>query len=140
MSDVNLTISKEVVTPIVEAKIKEAILLALGGGDVLIDKVVNNILTQKVAANGTVSNYSSDNKYSWMEIAVTNSINNAARLAIQEVIAKSSEYVARETAVQSHKNQDVGADVHDHIRISPTIVVVGATLVHCASHIADIVL
>jgi len=57
-----------------------------------------------------------------------------------EVIANRAEYVVLETAVPSHKNQEAGAEVPDHILISPVIVVVGATLVHCASHIAETVL
>ena len=41
MNDVNLSISKEVVTPIVEAQIKSAVTEAMGGSEKLIDSLYN---------------------------------------------------------------------------------------------------
>lgn len=84
MSDVQLTISKEIVAPIVEAKIKEAILNALGGSDKLIENVVNTIVNKKVDATGKVSTYSSDNKYTWLDVVLTKTIQEQAELAIKE--------------------------------------------------------
>lgn len=49
--------------------------------------------------------------------------------------AKRSEYVALDTAVQSHINHPAGAEEPENIRISPTIDVTGdvpvSTLSHC---------
>lgn len=90
MSDVQLTISKEVVAPIVEAKIKEAILGALGGKESVIEKVVNEILNKKVSSNGTLSSYSSDNKYSWIDIVLTKTIQEQTEAAIKEHLATAS--------------------------------------------------
>lgn len=93
MSEVQLTISKEIVTPIVEAKIKEAILAAMGGKESLIEGVVNAIISKKVDKNGKVSSYSHDNKYTWLDIVVTEQIHKATEEAIKEVIANQSENI-----------------------------------------------
>lgn len=93
MSDVQLTIGKEIVNPIVEAKIKEAILSALGGGEQLIAKVVDQILKQKVNEKGSVSSYSHDNKFTWLDVVLTNQINEIARDAIKEEISKNSQVI-----------------------------------------------
>ena len=85
--NVNLTISKEIVNPIVEAKIKEAVIAAMGGADELIAKVVKQIIDTHVSFDGKVSSYSSDNKFKWLDIAVTNQIKEAAKEAIKEMMS-----------------------------------------------------
>ncbi len=90
MSDVVLSIDKGIVTPIVEAKIKEAVIAAMGGRDTLIEGVVGRILTQKVDATGKVGSYSSDNKYSWLDVVLTQTIQKAAEAAIKEELDKAS--------------------------------------------------
>lgn len=62
-----------------EAKIQEAILAAMGGKDDLVARVIDQVFNQKVNAEGKVSNYSSDNKYTWIEVAVINQINTAVK-------------------------------------------------------------
>lgn len=112
MSDVQLTIGKEIVNPIVEAKIKEAIISALGGGEQLIAKVVDQILKQKVNEKGSVSSYSSDNKFTWLDVVLTNQINEIAKEAIKEEIAKNS-LVIKEALVknlQTKKGSNMVAD------------------------------
>ena len=85
--NVNLTISKEIVNPIVEAKIKEAVIAAMGGANDLIAKVVKQIIDTPVSYDGKISQYSSDNKYKWLDIAVTNQIKEAAKEAIREMMS-----------------------------------------------------
>lgn len=87
MSEVQLTISKEIVTPIVEAKIKEAILAAMGGKESLIEGVVNGVLSKKVDSKGQISSYSSENKHTWLDVVVTQQIQKAVEEAVKEVIA-----------------------------------------------------
>lgn len=89
-NNVSLTISKEIVTPIVQTKIQEAVLSAMGGADVLIKKVVDQIITQKVDEHGKVNSYSSSNKFSWLDIVVTQQIKEALEIEIREQITKSS--------------------------------------------------
>lgn len=85
--NVNLTISKEIVNPIVEAKIKEAVIAAMGGADDLIAKVVKQIIETPVSYDGKISQYNSDNKYKWLDIAVTTQIKEAAKEAIREMMS-----------------------------------------------------
>jgi len=93
MSDVSLTLSKEVVLPIVESKIKGAIMDALGGSDEIVAKIVDKIFKEKVNAEGKVSQYSSDNKFDWFDIAVTSQIQAAVKAELGVQISKSSESI-----------------------------------------------
>jgi hypothetical protein len=88
--NVNLTISKDIVNPIVTAKIQEAITEALGGKDKLIAGLLDKIIMQKVDKNGKVSSYSSENKYSWLEASVNLQIENAIREELKKQIADMS--------------------------------------------------
>jgi hypothetical protein len=65
--DIALTISQDVVKPIVDAKIQAAIVAALGDGTDLIKAAVAKALEVMVDRNGKISQYSSDNKYPYME-------------------------------------------------------------------------
>lgn len=85
--NVNLSISKEIVNPIVEAKIKAAVIEAMGGTDVLINKVVDNVLNQNVAHDGKISQYNSDNKSKWIDVVVTQQIREATKIVMQEILA-----------------------------------------------------
>lgn len=84
--NVSLTISREIVNPIVNAKIQEAILAAMGGGDTLITKTVDYLFNQKVDSTGKVSSYSSENKFTWLEVTVTNQIRKAVEDATKEIL------------------------------------------------------
>ncbi len=109
MNDVSLTISKDLVAPIVEAKIKEAILAALGGGEEVIAKVLDQIMLKKVNENGVVSSYSSDNKYNWIDIVLTKQVKEIAEVAIKEEIAKSAEQIKNSLAAKLKSKQ--GSDM-----------------------------
>ena len=84
---VNLTVSNEIINPIVERHIREAVANALGGSDEIIRKVVDQILNQKVTIEGKVSSYSSDNKYSWLDIVLTQKISEAVREELAKPIS-----------------------------------------------------
>lgn len=96
MADVSLTISQDLVNPIVQAKIKEAVVEALGGTNILIEKVVDNIIKQKVDVNGKVNSYSSENKYGWMDFILTQQIEKVSKEAIIEVISSQSQNIKDE--------------------------------------------
>lgn len=86
-NNVSLTISKEIVQPIVKAKIEEAILQAMGGGETLIKTVIESIFNRKVNSEGNVSTYSGDNKYNWLEVVVTNQIKIAVQDSVKDLLA-----------------------------------------------------
>lgn len=93
--NVSLTIGKDIVNPIVQAKINEAIISALGGGEAIIEKVVNEILNRKVDSKGNVSTYSSDNKFSWIDVAVTNQIKEAVIESMSEVMVSRKDEIRK---------------------------------------------
>ena len=84
--NVSLSISKELVNPIIQAKINEAVVSALGGQDELIRKSVDAIMNTKVNDQGKVSSYSSDNKYTMLEIIAKNKIEDALRKAVDSML------------------------------------------------------
>lgn len=93
--NVSLTISKDIVNPIVEAKIKEAILAAMGGKEELVEKVVASVFSKKVNKDGRISSYSSDNKYTWLDIIVTNQIEAAVKEEVQKMVKENSVHIVK---------------------------------------------
>ena len=90
MSDVNITINKELINPIIKEKINQAILEALGGKEELVKTVVEQIISAKVNEKGIVDNYSNYNKFNWLDIAVTKQIRAAVEIELKEQIANST--------------------------------------------------
>lgn len=103
MSDtgnVSIQISKEIVTPIVEAKIKDAITEALGGKEALIRSVVDQVINQKVNHEGKVSTYSSDNKYTWTEWHFGETVKTLVKKELEKVINEQASTVKDEICKQ----------------------------------------
>lgn len=102
MSDQNVTlqIGKEIVTPIVEAKIKGAIAEALGGTGAIVEMVVDQIINQKVNSDGKVSSYGSDNKFTWLDVTVTNKIKEAVKEELTNQISLSAQSIKAELIKQ----------------------------------------
>ena len=85
MSDqVDIKISQDLVKPIIEAKIQQAIAEGLNSSNQMIEAVASRILTTKVSVDGTKSRYSSDNKYTYMEYLSQDIITTAAKAALAE--------------------------------------------------------
>lgn len=84
MSDVQLSISQEVVKPIVEAKIQAAILSALSSEKDIIESAVEKILNVKVDSDGKTSTYSSSIPY--LQWLTNNAIQSAAKAALQQYV------------------------------------------------------
>lgn len=99
-NNVSLTISQDIVKPIVQSKIEEAILLSLGGADKLVEYAVATILNTKVDSTGKVSTYSNENKFNFVEIAIRNKINEAARLAVSDFLENHKEKIRNELIKQ----------------------------------------
>jgi hypothetical protein len=92
-SNVALTISKDIVEPIVKAKIEEAIIAAMGGGDTIIEKVIQKVFDQKVDENGKPSSYSSDKDRTWITWVVKEQIETATREAIKKMLEEKREII-----------------------------------------------
>ena len=89
--NVALTISNDIVMPIVKAKIEEALVAAMGGGDRIISAVVQKVFDQKVDASGKPSTYSSDKDRTWVSWVVQEQIEIAVRASIQKMLEEKRE-------------------------------------------------
>ncbi len=85
--DVALTISSEIVQPIVEAKIQAAIVAALGEDTNLIEKMVTAALTAKCDHRGKSDNYG---RYRWLELMCSNAIQEAAKKGVAAFLEKNT--------------------------------------------------
>lgn len=97
---VSLSIPKEVTGPIVAAKIQEAITAALGGADKIVEAVVHRICNERVDATGKTSQYSSDNKHSWIDYHVTSLLQNQIKAEMQKQLEVSAETIKAELVKQ----------------------------------------
>lgn len=93
---VNLSIPKDVTTPIVAAKIQEAVLAALGGADKIVSGVINQICNTKVSDSGSVSSYSSDNKHTWLDFHVTKIIQEEVKKELISQLTTSAAEIRQE--------------------------------------------
>lgn len=86
MSDVNLSISAEVVQPIIDAKINAAVCEALSGTNNIVSSVVTKILNEKVDSEGKTSRYSSRDEQTFIQWLCNDAIKKASIQAIQNYI------------------------------------------------------
>lgn len=81
-----IAIPNDVLKPIVEARIQSAIIAALGEEQSLITTAIASALQQKVDSKGTVSNYSSENRYTLLEIMMRKCVIKAAHEALEAIM------------------------------------------------------
>lgn len=122
---INLGISEDMVKPILEKQIQAAILANIGNPEELIRKTISVALHQKVSKSGTISQYSSDNNYDYLEILVGQTIRNAAEESLKEWLKENSQMVkalvVQEMNKPERQNSLVGAfakSVEDSLRCS----------------------
>jgi DNA gyrase/topoisomerase IV subunit B len=111
MDSVNIEISKDLIAPIVETKIKAALAEAFGDKEIIIAQVVERMLYDKVDETGKVGQYSSYNKYRWIDIALRNSIQEACKESMTEWLAshKAEIKAALQKQLESRKSRDAMA-------------------------------
>lgn len=90
---INLGINEDIVKPILEKQIEAAVIANIGDPTELIQKVVSRALNQKVDRNGNVSGFSSDNKYTYLEVLTNESIQSAANEALHEWTDKNKKII-----------------------------------------------
>lgn len=95
-----LNIPKEVIAPIIEAHISAAIAKALSSPDALVAEAVTRCLNLKVSASGTISSYSSENKFSWLDWQIGTTIRTAAKAAIDKAIEAQQGRIEEQIAKQ----------------------------------------
>ena len=100
---INLEINEDVVKPILEKQIQAAILANIGNPEELIQKVVSTALSQKVDSGGRVSGYSGDNKYDYLDVLTTKSIQKAAEEALRDWLEENSQLVKKAVIKELNK-------------------------------------
>lgn len=100
-NQVSLTISKEIVNPIVETKVKEAILEALGGKESVVEAVVNSILRKKVDRDGRETSYGD---VSYLDYVVTRQLKIAVEEEIKKQIGIATEPI-KESLIKNLRSQ-----------------------------------
>ena len=104
MNDVNLSISSELVNPIIKQKVNSIVLEALGGGEELIAKVVDEIINTDVDKDGRKTNCSYDVAGKWLDVVVTNQIKEAVQGELQKQITESSSAI-KEALIQQIRSK-----------------------------------
>lgn len=97
---VELKIGNDVIAPIVESKIKMAVIEAMGDKNTLIEQVVGRILMDKVDSAGNKSSYSSDNRYNFIDVVLRMAIEKACKEAVAQFIQEKSETLRAEVEKQ----------------------------------------
>ena len=91
---VNVEVSEGLIRPIIEAKIRAAIVAEMSKDpQQLIDAMVTEALCYKVGKDGKLSNYSSDNKYAWLSVVMQNAIRAEAKRALEEMLIENRDKI-----------------------------------------------
>jgi len=109
LANMNLEINEEVIQTIFKETLNQSIITAMG------NKEDFKALNEKVDDRGEVSRYSSDNKYSFLDIHVKKIVQAAAKDAINEYLDENRELlktvVKREMEKEENKSAIVNAFV-----------------------------
>lgn len=108
MDNVNIQISKDLIAPIIENKIKLAVLEALGDDKKLIMNVVETVLSLKVDETGKRQSSDYYNKFNFIDIVLKQGIENACKEAIKEFINENKEAIKEETKKQLCSKKGLG--------------------------------
>ena len=105
-SGMRLEVDESLVVPVVQEQIRIAVVREMEKIDDLFPKMVDHVLNQKVCSNGTVSNYSRENKHTFVEITFQNAIQSTAKEAIQEYITDNMDNFKKEFGQHIKKSTD----------------------------------
>lgn len=79
-------IPNSILEPYIKNAVSGAIIGALGGGEDLIKKAIEQVLNLKVDSSGNVNKYTSDNKFNLIEIVSQNAIKTITIKLINEMV------------------------------------------------------
>lgn len=89
----SLNLSADMIKPIIEKTIQANVLSALNGWEGVVTDMVNTVLTTKVDKNGTISCYSSENRYTWIEVNLNRRIKELVEGEVKKQIEESAEAI-----------------------------------------------
>jgi len=97
---VEIKVSPALIQPLIEAKVQAAIIQALGEEAHVVEQVVGAALTQKCTESGKRSEYSSDNKFTFLEAMCRSTIRQAAKDALCTFLATKQDLIRDELVRQ----------------------------------------
>lgn len=115
MDNVNIQLSKDLIAPIIENKVKVAVIEALGDGKTLISNVVEAVLNLKVDEKGQRQSSDYYNKFNFIDIVLKQAIENACREAIKEFINENKDKIKEETKRQLCTKKGTGMFVESFL-------------------------
>jgi len=99
----SLKINNDIITPIIEKQIQAAIVANLGNHEELIGKMVSLALHVKVNDKGRIDQYSSYNKYDFLEVLTSTVIQEAARNALIDWLHVNSQKIRTSVFIELAK-------------------------------------
>ena len=103
----SLSISKEMLTPVIEQQVKAMMATILGGQEQIVDKVIKNILETKVNSDGRPTSYSDGKTY--FEWLLKDEITKAVKELIAEEMKSKVSNIKK--AIKKQIQSETGATV-----------------------------
>lgn len=110
-SGVNISMPQDLIKPIIEAKISAAICEHVGDPMLFITKIVGAALQTKVSSEGTVSNYSSDNRYTFLEVITQTAVRNAAKKCVEAWVVENQPLIEKSIVAELNRTKAAMAKV-----------------------------
>jgi hypothetical protein len=111
-SGMNINVSPDLVEPIIKAQLQTAIVRQLQSDENLIPKLVEAALLDKVDESGKKNkNYSSSNKYLFIDILCKKAIQEAAKVAMKEYIEDNQDTLKRVIKKQLREQESTIAKI-----------------------------
>ena len=104
MTDAAVNIPRDVIEPIVQAKVALAVAEALGGHQDLVALAVTAVLTAKVDSDGRVGNYANRDSLSYVQWIMRDCIRKTVSKVLQDEMPK-HEHVIREHIIAQLQNK-----------------------------------
>lgn len=102
MSDVNLSVSKELIVPLIEQKVAAAIAAELGNPAEIIEQLVRRHINTKVDSEGKASNYGSTTPFlTWL---MTDSIRGIVKRGVEAWVNQNSDKLEALVVKAMNKN------------------------------------
>ncbi|PQM29433.1 hypothetical protein CVO77_00400 [Sphingopyxis lindanitolerans] len=93
-------VDEKLVEPIIRDQIATAVIAQIGDPTALIRHCIEQTLKQKVSSNGTISTYSSENKFDFIEVLSANAIRAAAKAAVEKIAQDAAPQIEAEISRQ----------------------------------------
>ena len=100
MSEVNVSIGKDLIEPIIKAKVQAAIVQAVSSEQDMVTRFIAQALETKVDKNGKVNYHDYDNKYTMLEYMCIDTLRECARQAIRRWIDENKSEIQKALTAQ----------------------------------------